>query len=185
MLYGETGRFPLDITIKSRMTCYWFSCINNEQSKLSYIVYKLMLILHNTNTINCNWVSFIHQTLNNLGISNVWLLQAQGVSFNWLKCKVNRMAKDHFLQEWSTNVYNSSKCLNYRIFKTSHIFENYLVFLPQKYRKMVTKFRCRNNRMPVEIGSYTGVVRELRFCDKCNEQQLGDEFHYLLYCIVL
>ena len=40
MVYGEMGRFSMDIVIKLRMVMFWNSLIDNS-GKLSSIVYKL------------------------------------------------------------------------------------------------------------------------------------------------
>ena len=47
MICGELGRIPVDITIKLRMACFWNKLIQNT-SKLSVIMYKVMLFLSNT-----------------------------------------------------------------------------------------------------------------------------------------
>ena len=47
---------------------------------------------------------------------------------------------------------------------------------------MLTKFRTCNNRLPVNVGRYTGVNREERICNLCNENAIADECHVLLKC---
>ena len=46
----------------------------------------------------------------------------------------------------------------------------------------MTLFRTSNHRLPVEFLRYSGVKREERICNKCNECKIGDEEHYLFYC---
>ena len=38
------------------------------------------------------------------------------------------------------------------------------------------------NRLAIEIGSYKNAERNLRFCDKCDMQALGDGCHALFIC---
>ena len=38
--------------------------------------------------------------------------------------------KDQFRQNWSSDIQNSNSCWNYRLFKTVHKLENYLIKLP-------------------------------------------------------
>ena len=40
MLFGEFGRYPLEIVIKSRMVGFWNRITSGKQTKLSYICYK-------------------------------------------------------------------------------------------------------------------------------------------------
>ena len=80
------------------------------------------------------------------------------------------------------DIYLNSKCINYRIYKDIFGFEDYLIQLPDNLRVVLTKFRCRNNKMPVEIGARDNVPREQRICNLCDTGDIGDEFHYLFIC---
>jgi hypothetical protein len=44
IVYGESGRYPLEIDIKVRMISCWCKLIQGKQSKLSTIAYKLFKI---------------------------------------------------------------------------------------------------------------------------------------------
>ena len=58
----------------------------------------------------------------------------------------------------------------------------YLIQLPDNLRVVLIKFRCRYNKMPVEIGVRDNVPREQRICNLCDTRDIGDEFHYLFIC---
>ena len=60
------------------------------------------------------------------------------------------------------HVYLNSKCINYRIYKDIFSFKDYLIQLSDNLRVVLTKYRCRNNKMPVEIGVRDNVPREQR-----------------------
>ena len=68
----------------------------------------------------------------------------------------------------------------YRIIKSTFGFEKYLTELPVKNRILMTKFRCRNHRLPIEAGCRAQTQCDLRLCLHCND--IGDEYHYLLCC---
>ena len=70
---------------------------------------------------------------------------------------------------------------NYRIIKNTHKFETYLVKLPDNLRIPLTKFRCRNHKLPIEYGIYARVDRTYRLCTHCDK--LSDKFHYLFECV--
>ena len=36
--------------------------------------------------------------------------------------------------------------------------------------------------MPIVIGRHKNIPRNERFCNLCNKNQIGDEFHYLFQC---
>ncbi len=46
----------------------------------------------------------------------------------------------------------------------------------------ITKFRTGNNELPVIVGRHRQISWEERYCTKCNERQIRDEFHVLLQC---
>ena len=54
--------------------------------------------------------------------------------------------------------------------------------LPSDLRIPYIRFRCRNNNLPIEIGSYVNTERHSRLCNKCNCNEIGDEFHVLFKC---
>ena len=43
MLHAELGRKPITISIKSRMAEYWLHVINSKDSKLSKLLYNILL----------------------------------------------------------------------------------------------------------------------------------------------
>ncbi len=44
------------------------------------------------------------------------------------------------------------------------------------------KFRSMNHKLPIEKGRFDDIPRELRTCNLCPSNSLGDEFHYLFEC---
>jgi hypothetical protein len=45
MVYGESGRYPLEIRVKLKMVSFWTKLVQSE-NKLSSILYRLMLQIH-------------------------------------------------------------------------------------------------------------------------------------------
>ena len=181
ILYGELGRFPIDIVIKSRMIAFWKRIICNKQDKICAILYKLLYNMHMEHFFHSKWLTCIENTLNSCGLSEFWL--SQNVPHNLaLSHMVKQRLCDQFKQSWCEKVFDSAKCLNYRIFKCSHNFEKYLIELPFDLRKAFCNYRCLNHRLPVEQGRFWGVDRDDRICDICNMNSIGDEFHYIFEC---
>ena len=46
MVYGEAGRKPLSIIVKTRMVCFWHKTMMGAESKLSYKITHLLRKLH-------------------------------------------------------------------------------------------------------------------------------------------
>ena len=60
MVYGELGRFPLEITIKIRMASFWRNLIYGDYGdKLSSCMYKLLFSLKQNWVYTFKWLNFI------------------------------------------------------------------------------------------------------------------------------
>jgi hypothetical protein len=69
-----------------------------------------------------------------------------------------------FLQEWNSNLENSPKALNYRLYKQIFEFENYFNILENKDIFTFCKFRTTNTKIPIETGRWNNIARENRKC---------------------
>ena len=55
MLYAELGRYPIEITIKTRMVHFWNKLITCQGFKVSHLCYKFM----QHSTYQCKWLTHI------------------------------------------------------------------------------------------------------------------------------
>ena len=46
ILYGELGRYPINIFIKYRMIAFWQQIVCNRQDKIAAVLYKLLHNMH-------------------------------------------------------------------------------------------------------------------------------------------
>ena len=67
MLYGELGRYPISVVVKSRMIAFWNRLVTGKTSKLSYYIYNYMKSQPNT---EFKWITQIKHILNNAGRSD-------------------------------------------------------------------------------------------------------------------
>ena len=56
MLHAELGRWPFQINIKKRMIGYWISNIKGKQSKLSKLLYTILLNEFNAGIYEHKWI---------------------------------------------------------------------------------------------------------------------------------
>ena len=127
------------------------------------------------------WLIQVKNILNETGLSYIWQSQTPPC-ISWLKLHISNVYKDQYLQKWSSIVNTSSKCINYKYFKCNFKMEDYLLTLPNKLRIPLTKFRLRNHNLPIEKGVHKNIPRPQKLCKLCNDEEVGDEFHYLLKC---
>ncbi len=127
------------------------------------------------------WVLQVKQILDDCGLSYLWLSHECG-NTDWLRLTVERMLKDQFVQNWRNELNGMTSCDVYVEFKQEFKLEKYLLCENQKYRQAICNFRVNNNRIRKVSGRYKGLDRSQRFCNLCNDNRLGDEFHILLEC---
>ena len=62
-------------------------------------------------------------------------------------------------------------------------FEFFLNAVPiLKHRQAVTRLRISAHKLPVECGRYKNIPYDLRLCNFCDLNEVGDEYHYLFRC---
>ena len=186
MLFGETGRCPVDVHIKCRMLCFWFKLISQENSnRLSSLIYKFLLNMFLSNRYKSSYLLNIKECLENIGMSGFWINQVYiQCTPMWFKAKVKRSLTDAFIQSWYSVVDDRKNEMytNYRMFKTSFGQESYLSLLPSACVIKLFQFRTTNNILPVNNQRFEGIMRNERKCQKCNSGDIGDEFHYIFKC---
>jgi hypothetical protein len=74
IVYGELGRFPLEIRVKLRTISYWCKLVNNE-TKLSSSLYRLMLCLKNQGQNNFKGINYVESILNRAGLGHIFINQ--------------------------------------------------------------------------------------------------------------
>ena len=66
--------------------------------------------------------------------------------------------------------------------KKNFHFETYLDKIPRLERKGIAKLRLSCHSLPIEKMRYQKIQRTERKCTLCKENEVGDEWHYLLGC---
>ena len=89
------------------------------------------------------------------------------------------------MQDWTTIVNCSPKCIDYRIIKSNFDLENYLLSLHRDLGIAFAKIKTCN--LPVETGRWENIDKYLRICTLCgcNSTCIGDKFHYVMECTIL
>ena len=71
MVYGEMGRYPLAITIKTRIISFWLKLLQGKKSKLIYKVYNLMYNMYIDNEFTWNWLDNVFKVLYSSGFGYI------------------------------------------------------------------------------------------------------------------
>ena len=70
MIYGELGRYPLEISIKLRIIKYWTKLVMGKEGKLPVLLYKLADKKYSE---EITWLKTVKSILDNTGLSYVWI----------------------------------------------------------------------------------------------------------------
>ena len=77
MVYGELGRYPLEIRVKLRMVSSWTKLFQSE-NKLSSNLYRLMLQIHQSGNHDFKWTSCVIWMFDNTDLNYIfpvnWIL---------------------------------------------------------------------------------------------------------------
>ena len=92
---------------------------------------------------------------------------------------------NNYIGEWIKKVNNSSKLKFYNSIKHNYLQETYIDHIKNpKHRQILSKFRLSNHTLEIETGRYNNppVPAEKRTCLLCENSEIEDENHFLLYC---
>ena len=181
-LYGELGRYPMEINRKLLTVKFWIKIMEKPESSM---VKKIYLMLKrdadaDNNYNNLNWAYHVKQTLNEIGMTNLWLSQNGS---NFLFKYIEQRITDIFKQKWYSNINNSARLESYSIYKHSFEREKYLECITSdKFRIALSKFRLSSHHLAIELGRHLNIPRENRLCPHCNQNMVENEYHFLLTC---
>ena len=75
MIYGELGRFPIEIDIKIRMVSFWPISLLKKETKLSYLSYKLLCTLSIEEKVHFVWIKYLKKIVfDETGYSSIWII---------------------------------------------------------------------------------------------------------------
>ena len=66
------------------------------------------------------------------------------------------------------------------MFKSNIVFETYLTNIEEKHWLPLFHFRLSNHYLPIEKGRWKIISLANRICALCTDNEIGDEFHYLM-----
>ena len=184
MVYGEVGKYPVELHIKLRMLLFWQKLVSEEnRNNLSSVIYRVLFTLHKNNLIECNYISCIEQILIEIGLPYLWRTQnADSIGKPLFKNYIKTKLQDLFIQQWHSRIDNGGIFTIYRMLKSNFSRSPYLQILNNNCAIAIARFFTTNNNLPVNTERYKEVERKNRLCNKCSLKDIGDEFHYIFCC---
>lgn len=112
MVYGELGRYPLEIRVKIRMISFWNRLVNNNE-RMSSCIYRLLYSLKSNGIQSFNWLNCIESIFNDVGLSYIFENQIGFIDVKY----ITQILHDQFIQKWFSDIENSSRGEFYSLFK--------------------------------------------------------------------
>ena len=180
IVYGELGRYPLNIRIKKQMVAFWAKTLMGKSSKLSAVMLRSLHRQQQHGEFSAPWLLHVKSIIDWCGLSYMWSNICPNP--DWLKLKIEQILKDQFHQEWRQDLDSKTSCDVYFQLKDKIVLENYLKMGNKSSRKAICQFRTNNSHLPKVTGRYNNIPRTERYCRLCDGQKMGDEFHLLCEC---
>ena len=144
----------------------------------------MLLILSYSDAMkeNLQWISTIREYLEIMACLAILVTRMETNLF-FIHKKRFQILSDTFHQNAFETINNDkSKLRTYAIFKKDIGFEKYLPNIKNPTRRAIlTKFRLSNHKLKIEVGRYTNIPKEMRFCHFC-PNMVETESHFLFYC---
>ena len=128
-----------------------------------------------------NWASLIERCLSNLGFAYIFNCGGiAGANEKRILSSLKQRMRDCFLQEWRSNLRDSSRFSFYQSFKTAFECEQYLSFINiKKFRDVFIRFRfgCNELRVNTRNKSDPNISTNCPFCGVTE-----NELHFIKDC---
>ena len=180
-IYAETGRFPLKLRQKLNTVNYWARIRNLPNYDILNKCLQIQVRLHNTGQIN--WYTKVVTIMTEANEPN-WSTADPDVVVKKVKLELYKNEQTSILNEINDS-NKLPKLRSYKLFKTSYCLEPYLnLNLPKKTYSNIARFRTSSHNLKIETGRHNRPKTpvEDRKCEKCDTNEIEDEFHCLLIC---
>ena len=176
---GEVGEVPLMLKAWVTLISYWHRVTEMDDRTFAK---KAVSHLMSNNIKESEWINTVRIVLKMLGLER-YFNQPNLLTTEKLKETVTKKLQEIFTREWSTSLASQVGSLRfYKRFKIEFSREGYLDSVPcYKLRKLVSKFRCSDHKLEIEVGRRKKVLADERTCNVCMNG-VECEVHFLTEC---
>ena len=173
LVYYELGRLPLYILRKLRIIKYWGKLKNSQNGILKSCLEERV-------NLKDDWIINVKTELCKLGLAYIW--DEMYIDKRLYKIIEHRFY-DVYRQEMMSNIHQVSRGYTYQHLVDSFCMQYYLLKpLDDICKKYIARFRMSSHCLNIEHGRYRNELRENRLCTFCNQNDIEDEFHFILKC---
>ena len=183
---GELGEVPLVFHGFISLLRFWhrINCMTGKS-----LVKQALNVQTREDTPDSEWIATVKYLLSYLGMDNIFdnPISITTEKFSTL-CK-NTLRKK-IEKEWVDQISGlgrtegqTNKLRFYKTFKHDLSREPYLSVINDfQLRKNITKFRCSDHKLEIEVGRHKKLKVEERICKVCDANIVETELHFLTCC---
>ena len=172
LVYIETGRYLLYVTIYTLIIKYWLKLIVAPKHWYIYVVSK--------KSVNC-WVFSVKKLLFQYGFGYVWETQATFIDHKLFIKELELRMMDIFQQTCFAGTTNINISFLYNALDRDFTMAKYLNTITiQSNRKVMAQLRLSSHKLMIERGRWKKSVHKERTCLHC--PVLEDEYHVVIVC---
>ena len=129
-----------------------------------------------------DWLRTVYFLLKYIGMQDT-MNNPNKLSANKFEKECKKRLTDKFTCEWKSKLKKEdSKLKLYGEIKHTFGKEKYLdEVVNYSMRKIITKFRCSDHKLEIEVGRHKKIPRENRVCKQC-PNDIETEMHFLCSC---
>ena len=182
-VYTELGRMPLHVKIYSMVLKFFEHLLEKSDNPL--LSHALLSEVELDKTGKFSWFTLFRYLckLCNLDIEKLKRMQ-NGINYT-------KLLRETFVNNWKHNLERRdlsiakghSELELYSRVKRVFGREKYVDLIwNSKARSAVTKIRISAHHFPIERGRYQNIERNDRVCTICDQNVMGNESHYVMFC---
>ena len=183
-VYGETGRFPLNVRLQVNLLKYWIRLETLPDNNILFKCLKVQKTLSNMGPNN--WFFKIKKIFheNDFTLPQIQDDRQLYKTLNDMYIKIYEQAQKDIM----SSINNSDlqpKLRTYKLFKLDFRLEPYLTMNFEKHiYSSIAKFRTSSHHLRIETGRHDRpfIPADQRFCLKCASGEVEDEIHHLINC---
>ncbi len=180
-ILAETGKYPICISMFTRMIKYWVRL--NNPDNLPLLKAARDLDTYNYNHDKPSWLRTVEYLRKVANVTDIPIDTPANINKLFKSFKQN--LKQLFVTWWDKQktAKPSTKLDFYYKHKKVFRYETYLN-LPKSLRIYLTRLRVSSHCLPVEVQRYSKVKKDRseRKCTICNLDETGNETHLMLRC---
>lgn len=181
-IYGELGRYPLQMTRYGRIIRYWLNIVTGKKSLYVCLVYREAVAQADRN--KSSWALNVKSLLCSIGLGEAWYNQGVGDPDIFIRLFKQRL-RDIFTQDWRSRLESSPRARFYRDIKENFGLSFYLDNVTVKqHRVSLARLLVSSHFLHIETGRWRRpepTPPGERFCPHC-PRKIEDEYHVIMEC---